>query len=129
MSSKKKNIFAFLALVTILAFTFTFTGGDMASAASNDPWAEAGIEDGGGFEGSGVYGDLTNIVYFVMALGGFWIIAMLVIGGMLLAGSNGNAQRRTAGLASLACTFLGGWVIMKAYTIAGWINGLGGGTI
>lgn len=110
-----------LALFTTVSAAFP----KFALAAGTDAWKKAGITPDGNFEKSGVYGDLSNLVYFVMALGGFWIIACLVWGGMTLAGSGGNPQKRTEGFIKLALVFVGGWIIMKAYDIAGWIAGFG----
>lgn len=98
-----------------------------ASAAVNvkDALGEAGIKGTGDM--SGIYGDLNGIVYFVMAIGGFWIIGCLVWGGMTLAGSGGNPQKRTEGFIKLSLVVVGAYIIFKAYDIAGWATGLGGG--
>ena len=61
-----------------------------------------------------------------MALAGFWIVGMLVWGGMTLAGSGGNPQKRTEGFIKLSLTLVGAYIIFKAYDIAGWATGLGG---
>lgn len=85
---------------------------------------KSGISNTGNMDG--VYTDLNNVVFFIMALGGFWIIIMLVWGGMTLAGSGGNAQKRTEGFIKLSLTLFGAYIIFKAYDIAGWATGLGG---
>ncbi|WP_078557236.1 hypothetical protein [Bacillus alkalicellulosilyticus] len=120
---KNKSLLKVILIVSVLVMSFAFvTTGTLANSGA---WTHANITPDGNINNSGVYDDLNNIVYFIMALGGFFVVVMLIIGGMLLAGSNGNPQRRTAGLVSLACCFGGGWVIMKAHTIAGWIAGFG----
>lgn len=96
-----------------------------ASASVNDALKRVGITPNGDFGDSGVYDDLENMVYFVMALGGFWIIFCLIWGGMTLAGSGGNPQKRTEGFIKLALVAVGGWIILKSYDIAGFIAGLG----
>ncbi|KAA6447015.1 hypothetical protein DX928_23645 [Bacillus swezeyi] len=111
-----------LVLIAIFAL-FTLTPAE--ALAASDPWSKAGIKSGGSIENSGIYKDLDKIVFFIMAIGGFWILGCLVFAGIMLSGSQNNPQRRTAGFIGLAMTFLGGWVIMKAYDIAGWINGFG----
>ncbi len=85
---------------------------------------ESGISNTGDM--SGVYDDMNGVVYFIMAIGGFWIVGMLVWGGMTLAGSGGNAQKRTEGFIKLSLTLVGAYIIFKAYDIAGWATGLGG---
>ncbi|PGT80582.1 hypothetical protein [Bacillus sp. AFS040349] len=128
---KQKGVICLLTLMTVLILSFSVSvpqafATDDDETVDTGAWSKAGITPNGGIDaGGGIYDDLDKVVYFVMALGGFWIIIMLVIGGMLLAGSNGNPQRRSAGLVSLACAFGGGWVIMKAYDIAGWIAAFG----
>jgi len=113
---------------TIAAFIAVFAM-NIKSAAANanvtNALKESGIKNTGDL--SGIYGDLNNVVYFVMALGGFWIVGMLVWGGMTLAGSGGNPQKRTEGFIKLSLVLVGAYIIFKAYDIAGWATGLGGG--
>lgn len=96
-----------------------------ASANVKNALREAGINQTGNIDG--MYTDLNAVVYFIMALGGFWIVGMLVWGGMTLAGSGGNPQKRTEGFIKLSLVLVGAYVIFKAYDIAGWATGLGGG--
>ncbi|MFP7442613.1 MULTISPECIES: hypothetical protein [Bacillus] len=96
-----------------------------ASANAKNALKEAGITQTGNIDG--MYTDLNAVVYFIMALGGFWIVGMLVWGGMTLAGSGGNPQKRTEGFIKLSLVLVGAYVIFKAYDIAGWATGLGGG--
>ncbi|MFC0273746.1 hypothetical protein ACFFIX_20375 [Metabacillus herbersteinensis] len=116
---KNKSFMMFLAVLTLTIVSYTVVP-ESASA-----WSKAGITENSSIDNSGIYDDLDSIVTFIMILGGFWVLIMLIIGGMLLSGSNGNPQRRSAGLVSLASSFGGGWVIIKAYDIAGWISGFG----
>lgn len=85
---------------------------------------KAGITGTGNM--SGLYTDLTGVVYFIMAIGGFWIVGMLVWGGMTLAGAGGNPQKRTEGFIKLSLVLVGAYIIFKAYDIASWATGLGG---
>lgn len=112
------SLMAFAAM-----FTLSVTSASAKANVSN-ALKESGINGTGDM--SGIYGDLTNVVYFVMALGGFWIVGMLVWGGMTLAGSGGNPQKRTEGFIKLSLTLVGAYIIFKAYDIAGWATGLGG---
>ncbi len=89
-------------------------------------WGEAGIDGSGSIETSGLFADLDMLIGVIMALGGFWILACLIIAGMKLSGSGSNPQKRTEGLIALAFTALGGFIIIKAYDIAGWVNSFGG---
>ncbi|MDQ0273496.1 hypothetical protein [Cytobacillus purgationiresistens] len=95
-----------------------------AGANVSDALKKSGISKTGNM--NGVYNDLNGVVFFVMALGGFWIVGMLVWGGMTLAGSGGNPQKRTEGFIKLSLTLVGAYIIFKAYDIAGWATGLGG---
>ncbi|MCM3619703.1 hypothetical protein M3936_19215 [Sutcliffiella horikoshii] len=115
-----------LAGMSITSFlTFLVVSPYYASASVNDALTRVGINPNGDFNNSGVYEDLTSMVYFVMALGAFWIVFCLIWGGMTLAGSGGNPQKRTEGFIKLALVAVGGWIILKSYDIAGWIAGLG----
>jgi len=117
------------SLVGTIAAVIAVFAMNIKSAAANanvsNALRESGINNTGDL--SGIYGDLNNVVYFVMALGGFWIVGMLVWGGMTLAGSGGNPQKRTEGFIKLSLVLVGAYIIFKAYDIAGWATGLGGG--
>ncbi|WP_232336893.1 pilin [Planococcus lenghuensis] len=117
MISKAKSTIAYsLAAVSMFA---------MASAASanvQDAMTNAGITGTG--QTDGLFEDLTNVVYLLMGVGGIWAVAFVVIGGMLLAGSSGNPQKRGQGIAALATASAGIFVIYKAYDIAGWATGI-----
>ncbi len=95
-----------------------------AGANVSDALGKAGINKTGDM--SGIYTDLNGVVFFIMALGGFWIVGMLVWGGMTLAGSGGNPQKRTEGFIKLSLVLVGAYIIFKAYDIASWATGLGG---
>ncbi|MBU7595920.1 hypothetical protein [Metabacillus halosaccharovorans] len=123
INKKQLAVFGFMAAFALILMVFS---PESASAATNsDAWSKAGISPNGNIKNNGVFEDLNTLVWLVMAVGGFWVILWIVIGGMLLSGSNGNPQRRTAGLVSLACSAGGGWVIYKCYDIAGYIAGFG----
>ena len=72
-----------------------------------------------------IYDDLNDLVEIVIGIGGFWVIICIIFSAIVLSGSNGNAQRRTLGLSGLAFALLGGWIMFKAHTIAGWILNFG----
>lgn len=126
-ANKKKYLGIFLLVVCVLALTFVVTTPfDTASAESpSTAWTKAGISSNASGNDNSLFSDLTKVVYFVMAVGGIWVVTCLVIGGMLLAGSNGNPQRRSAGMISLVTSAAGGFVIYKAYDIASWVATLG----
>lgn len=119
MKGKALILLAMTCFFAIFAFT------PEAFASVDDALSRAGISPDGGFEESGVFDELTNLVYFIMAIGGFWIIICLIWGGMTLAGSGGNPQKRTEGFMKLALVAVGAFIIIKAYSIAGWVAGLG----
>lgn len=113
------------SVVALMTFVFILGQNSVQAANVKDALKQSGIKNTGDM--GGIYGDLNGVVYFVMALGGFWIVGMLVWGGMTLAGSGGNPQKRTEGFIKLALVLVGAYVIFKAYDIAGWATGLGGG--
>ncbi|QNK89852.1 hypothetical protein H7992_09495 [Sporosarcina sp. resist] len=90
----------------------------------SDAMKQSGITKTGDM--TGIHKDLTGVVYFIMVLGGFWIVGMLEWGGMTLAGSGGNPQKRTEGFIKLSLVLVGAFIIFKVYDIAGWATGLGG---
>lgn len=116
-----------MAAVFFLAFLAMSQGVGAEGVNVSDALGKSGIKNTGNIDG--VYDDLNGIVLLIMALGGFWIIGMLVWGGMTLAGSGGNPQKRTEGFIKLSMVLVGAWVIFKSYDIAGWATGLGGGVI
>lgn len=96
-----------------------------AFAASPNSWSKAGITSGGSIKDSTIYNSLNDIVYLVMAVGGFWVIICLLFAGMKLSAAQGNPQARTQGFIGLAMAAIGLFIIVKSYTIAGWIAGFG----
>lgn len=122
MKKWSKGITAFM--VGFLSFLIMTSKNATVHAANvSNALQKSGIKKTGDM--SGIYNDLNGIVFFIMALGGFWIIAMLVWGGMTLAASGGNPQKRTEGFIKLALVLVGAYIIFKAYDIAGWATGLG----
>lgn len=129
---EKQGFFASLAgkttalatTLTLSAYSITVTAhADEAGALKN-----AGIT-AGSLTGEGtasLFSNLKNVVYLIMGIGGLWAVGWIIIGGMLLAGSGSNPQKRTAGMGAIAVAAVGVYVIYKAYTIAGWAIGLGG---
>lgn len=94
--------------------------------AANDAWKKAGITPDGNLKNSSIYSDLDSIIYLIMAVGGFWVIACLLFAGMKLSAAQGNPQARTQGFIGLAMAAIGLFIIVKSYDIAGWIAGFGG---
>jgi len=120
----KKKI---LMIFTLVAFTLTALVPSSVLANASDQWKKAGINPDSNINTSGVFNDLNTLVGIVIAFGGFWIILCLIFAGIKLASAQGgNPQARTAGFIGIGMAFVGGWVIMKAYDIAGFIAGFGG---
>ncbi|MEK5071671.1 hypothetical protein [Sporosarcina sp. FSL K6-1508] len=114
-----------LGVAAVFMMVLLLMDSNAALAADvSDAMKQSGITKTGDM--TGIYKDLTGVVYFIMALGGFWIVGMLVWGGMTLAGSGGNPQKRTEGFIKLSLVLVGAYIIFKAYDIAGWATGLGG---
>lgn len=89
---------------------------DEAEALKNAGITKGNLDD----STDGLMGSLTKIVYLIMGVGALWAVVWIIIGGMLLAGSGSNPQKRTGGLAAIGVACIGVYVIYKAYTIAGW---------
>lgn len=118
-----KKVLPLLAMA--VAFTLLVLTPDFALAAG-DGWKKAGITPQGDLKNSKIYTDLSNIVYMVSAVGGFWVILCLIFAGMKLsAAQGGNPQARTQGLVGILMAGVGVFIIVKATTIAGWFAGFG----
>ncbi|WP_282155796.1 hypothetical protein [Cytobacillus gottheilii] len=122
----KKRSKSFVSVITTFLVAFLLLASPAAANKADVTGAlnESGISNTGNIDG--IYTDLNGVVYFIMALGGFWIVGMLVWGGMTLAGSGGRPEKRTEGFLKLSLVLVGAYVIFKAYDIAGWATGLGG---
>lgn len=121
----KANVLTFCTLVYVSIITLLPSNVAFAANDANDAWSKAGVTKSGSIKNSNIYKNLQDIVYLLIAIGAIWTIAWIVIGGMLLAGSNGNPQKRTAGIAAILTAGAGGWVIYKAWDIGGYIAGFG----
>ncbi|MEI2356267.1 hypothetical protein [Mesobacillus zeae] len=120
--SQVKSIFSFMAMAAVTAFTFVVYPPNEAAAA----WKKAGITPQGNLKNSKIYADLSNIVYMVTAVGGFWVLLCLIFAGMKLsAAQGGNPQARTQGFIGILMAGIGVFIIVKAKTIAGWFAGFG----
>ncbi|KOO48193.1 hypothetical protein AMD01_05045 [Priestia koreensis] len=113
-----------MILVMAQPTTSLATGADESKKA----WEKAGVTTSNiDSKDSGVFKDLTKMTGFIMAIGAFWIIACIIFAGLKLsAAQGGNSQARTAGFIGLGMAFIGGFVVMKAYDIAGYVAGFGG---
>lgn len=112
-----------ISLAVALGFTPLMLSNE--AYAETDSWKKAGISPGSDIKNSSIYNDLDNIIYLIMAVGGFWVIACLLFAGMKLSAAQGNPQLRTQGFIGLAMAAIGLFVIVKSYDIAGWIAGFG----
>jgi hypothetical protein len=130
-----KNLKKLLLVVTMAAIAFLAvnTVGNIIDPQVAHASAGDAFRDGAGISGSAdsedatkdITKDLNKIVILVITIAGLWSILWLVIGGMMLQGSNGNPQKRGQAIGSLACCALGIIIIVKAYDIAGYMAGLG----
>ncbi|WP_404338036.1 hypothetical protein [Planococcus rifietoensis] len=116
VSKLKVSLMAALATTAFMATS--------ASANVSKALNQAGISDTGSTDG--LFDDLQKVVYLIMGLGGLWGVACIVVGAILLSGSAGNPQKRSAGMGALGFAIAGIFVIYKAYDIAGWATGIGG---
>lgn len=112
-----------VAATSCLVHTSAFAAVDPASALQKGAGIKSVDIDGSGTDS--LFDSLQQVVYLVMAVGGFWGILWIVIGGMMLAGSNSNPQKRSGGIAALCVAAIGLFVIYKSYDIAGWAVNLG----
>ncbi|MCU1808145.1 pilin [Cytobacillus firmus] len=123
MKKSLKKLLPFVALTAVFAFSLLLFSPEEAAAA----WKKSGISPQGDLKNSKIYTDLANIVYFITAVGGFWVIGCLLFAGMRLsAAQGGNPQARTQGFIGILMAGLGIFIIVKATTIAGWFAGFGG---
>lgn len=111
-------------------FTFLIAGFVLFSTAGLEPVLAANnaIKDalGNGAANTGdLVKDFKSIITIVMTIGILWVVLCIVIGAMLLSGSVGNPQRRTAGIIAVLCAAGGAWIIYKAYDIASWATNIG----
>lgn len=115
------------ALTTAVTMSCVAHSYAYASAVdAKDALKKAGIEAKNlSGDANSLFADLKNVVYLVMAIGGFWGIFWLVFGGILLSGSGSNPQKRSQGFLAICMAALGIFVIYKAYDIAGWAMNLG----
>lgn len=122
MKKTAKKFLPLLVFTAIFAFASILFSPEEAAAA----WKKSGITPQGDLKNSKIYTDLGNIVYFVTAVGGFWVLGCLIFAGMRLsAAQGGNPQARTQGFIGILMAGLGIFVIVKATDIAGWFAGFG----
>ena len=84
-----------------------------------------GVKPETGNNAQGFFNQANNLLYIVLAFGGFWVVACIIFAGVKLSSAQGNPQNRTQGFIGLAMALLGGFVVYKALDLAGWVAGLG----
>lgn len=119
---KKTIIFCSVLLLAASIFLLLVHPSDALAADPKSAWSKAGIKKSSSFDDSGIYKDLDKVITIIITVAAFWIIGCLVFAGAMLSGSQGNPQRRTAGILGIVLAMIGGWVIFKVYDIAGWIS-------
>ena len=119
----KKSVSVFLILFVILGILFFFAV-EPASANTGAFDQVDGVSNSRNTEGA-IYSDLNKLVNIIMAVGGFWILACLIFAGIRLSSAQSNPQARTQGFIGLGMAAIGGWIVVQARTIAGWIGGFG----
>lgn len=67
---------------------------------------------------------LASINDMVMSVGIILCVLFVVVGGITLASSGGNATKRGIGIAAIICAGVGVFVVFKAKDIAGWVIGI-----
>lgn len=75
---------------------------------------------------NGLFQDMNLLLTTVLFVAGFVVVVSIIYAGVMLSTAQGSPQRRTQGFIGLGMSFLGGWVVYKCLTIAGWISGFGG---
>ncbi|GLO68307.1 MULTISPECIES: hypothetical protein [Oceanobacillus] len=122
--TKNKSVFMLvISLLAVFCLLFVFEASTV-NAATGAFDEVSGVSNSGGTEDA-VYNDLNRLVNIVMAVGGFWVLACLIFAGIKLSGAQGNPQNRTQGFIGLGMAAVGGWVVVQARTVAGWIGGFG----
>ena len=118
LSTLKGKVTASSALMSAMFFGAIMPA--FADTSADNAIKNAGITTGSiDSDTSGLMSSLSGIVYLIMGVGALWAVAWIIIGGMLLAGSGSNPQKRSGGLAAIAVACIGGFIIYKAYTIGG----------
>lgn len=120
-----KNSFMTFAFGTLLAFSYTLLKPLSASAA----FGKISVDGKGVSEVNttdGIYSDMNTLLTVILSVAGFVVVAALIFAGVKIATAQGNPQARTQGFVGLAVAFIGGWIVYKCLTVAGWIKGFGG---
>lgn len=120
--TKRKS--ALILLLVLFAIFLAFNINVIETSANGAFDQVDGVTESRNTENA-VYSDLNRLVNIVMAVGGFWVLACLIFAGIKLSGAQGNPQNRTQGFIGLAMAAVGGFVVVQARTIAGWVGGFG----
>lgn len=123
ISAKKSGFKSKLAAALVTLSAMSCVAHSHAYASVSGALRNAGINSSGNIT-NGLLPNLQKLVYIIMAIGGLWGVACLIVGGMLLAGSGPNPQKRTAGFFAICMAAVGIFVVYKAYDIASWAVGL-----
>lgn len=125
MALTKTKSTVIIALALLVTFSILFAVNVTPAHANTGAFDYVeGVAESGDTEDA-VYADLNRLVNIVMAVGGFWVLACLIFAGIKLSGAQGNPQSRTAGFVGLGMAAVGGFVVVQARTIAGWVGGFG----
>lgn len=57
----------------------------------------------------------------IITIGIILCVIFLVVGGITLASSNGNPQKRSIGISAIICACVGVYIVYKSHMIAGWV--------
>lgn len=57
----------------------------------------------------------------IITIGIILCVIFLVVGGITLAASNGNPQKRSIGITAIICACVGVYIVYKSRMIAGWV--------
>ncbi|MDQ4682670.1 hypothetical protein [Stenotrophomonas maltophilia group sp. RNC7] len=71
----------------------------------------------------GLVKDLNSLLVILGGIGGFVMIYSLIYAGSKLSLSQNNPHARVQAFVGLAAAIIGGYIIYKSFTIAGWVGG------
>ncbi|MCK6259528.1 hypothetical protein LCY76_23435 [Fictibacillus sp. KIGAM418] len=95
----------------------------ISASAATDPFSKV---TGYSKKGSaGLFKDMNALLTTIMFFAGFWVIACLIFAGTKLSAAQTNPQARAQAFGGLAMACVGGWVVYKCLTIAGFVQGFG----
>ncbi|OUB88478.1 hypothetical protein BK784_28600 [Bacillus thuringiensis serovar medellin] len=71
---------------------------------------------------SDTFKKFNSLLVLAITVGGFVVLANIIIAGMKITASISNPALRTNGIIGLICAIFGGWMLYKCMSIVGWFG-------